>query len=105
MYTQNLIAAASLTLAMAVATDASANPWRGGAVAPVVYRAPAPVYRAPVYRAPVPVYRAPVVMPAPVVYQTPVAYPAPVYVPARPLIRPVVWHRHGFSRWHHGHRF
>lgn len=93
-----LLAAVGLgaALLLGVATDASANPWRGhGRPGPVYRPGPvvvAPVYRAPVYRAPV--YQAPVyVAPPRVVYTTPVY--GPVY-------RPV--HHHHWVR-PHGHRW
>ncbi len=113
MLTQKLFAKVALAsaLVMAMTADASANPWHRPHFAPTVVVAPAPVYRAPVYRAPVyqaPVYQTPVAYQPQVVYQTPVAYPAPVYrapapvyVPARPVFRPVMWHRHGHG-FHHG---
>lgn len=105
MLTQKLLATVGLAGALLVgaATDASANPWRGG------YFRPAPVFRAPVVRTAVygpvyapPVYTAPVygpVYPAPV-YTAPVygpVYPAPVY---GPVYRGVDWRYHAWGRVH-----
>ncbi len=96
MFTQKLIAIASLASALFLGTaaDVSAHPRRGAVV--VVAPAPTPVVVAPapaVVVAPAPVRRAPVVVVAPA--------PAPrkrVVVVAAP--RPVVCHHPGRGRGH-----